>query len=141
MSSTQIAITLYMISIIILAISGIIVSSFVIPLQWKEAGVKNGLAFLRRQLLAKGFLALVTIITAIIALTIRSHIADPNLARIIISSTVLLFSLSLFGKAGIDYKVYHQQYTDENKELHRKFDIVEKRHKAKLDKTAEKEVK
>lgn len=122
-------------------IAAVIVISFVIPLQMKEAGVKNGLAFLRKQLLAKGFLAITTIITAVLALTIRNVITDLDLARFLVSGTVLVFSLSILGKAIIDYKVYHQQYTDENKDLHARFDTFEKKHKAKLDKTAERGVK
>lgn len=158
MSSNEIALIFYAISIIVIFIAGAIVASTVIPLQWKEAEVKNGLRTLRKQMLAKGLLTLTIVTAALIALTIRYFITDLDLARIIISGLVICFALSLLGKALIDYKIYHQSYTPENKKLHEKFEVLEEkiahdkredmdiknkkaRAKRLIDKTAEKRVK
>lgn len=118
MSSNEIALIFYGLSIVAIVMAGIITISFVIPLQLKEAGVKNGLSTLRKQMLAKGFLHILIVIVAFLTLTMRHIIADLDVARVMISMLVLFFSLGLLGKSFIDSRIYRQQYTPESKRFH-----------------------
>lgn len=129
----------YIISIISLTIAGVITAMFVIPLQYQQSKVKNGLASLRRQMLLKGVLALIVIILAIFCLSGRFIISDTTILRYTITSMILVFSLGILGKAIIDFQIYHQQYSDKSKQLHQKIDEAEKKKIAsKVDKTQRK---
>lgn len=119
----------FFLSILIHVLSAVITLSFVIPLQVKEARVKNGLALLRKQLLFKGVLALVIIVVAICVLSLRYFIEDVPTLRYITVSLVLVHSLGILGKVWIDYQIYHQQYTPESKEFHAKVEALEKSQK------------
>lgn len=118
---------IFALSIIILVIAGIVVAAFVIPLQYKESKVKNGLATLRKHMLIKGLLAETVILLAIFCLIARFIIPNADILRYLITGMILVFSLGLLGKALIDFKIYHQQYTPESKKLHER--IAQMEHK------------
>lgn len=104
--------------------------AFVLPLQFKESGVKNGLVTLRKQLLAKGIFAIVIDIVSIIALTSRYFINDPDISRYVIVTVIFLHAVGQFAKSVIDTKIYHSQYSPENTELHKiAAEIEARRHK------------
>lgn len=130
----------YIISIISLSIAGLITAMFVIPLQYRQSKVKNGLAALRRQMLLKGILALTVIVLAIFCLSGRFFINDPAILRYSITGMIIVFSLGILGKAIIDFQIYHQQYSDENKHRHEEIDKVERREEiaSKIDKQKKK---
>lgn len=117
----------FFISIIMLTIAGFVAAAFVIPLQVKEAGVRNGLAKLRKQLLLKGFLTFGIITVAIIVLSLRYIIHDTNILRYIITSLIFLYSFFFLVQVYVDYMIYTQQYTEESKKLHDKIDKLEKK--------------
>lgn len=146
----------FFLSIIVLIIAAIVAGAFVIPLQVKEAGVKNGLGKLRKQLLLKGSLNFVMILITIVILSLRYFIHDVEVLRYMTTSLVFLFSLSFLTHVIIDYFVYRQNYTPENIKLHARFEVLEEkmavekrtsmdkknttaRQKRKLDKSEKKE--
>ena len=130
MESLNFLYTVFFISIILHIAAGIITAAFVIPLQLQQVGVKNGLAKLRKQMVVKGFLSLVVIMSSILALTLRYVIHDIDILRYIIVTLILIHSLGALGKSYIDYEIYHQQYTEENKEIHEKIEREELKRKA-----------
>lgn len=117
---------IFILSIIMLTVAGIIYAAFVIPLQYKESKVKNGLSILRHQMLLKGILALVVIVISIFCLTARFIITDVTTLRYIITSAIFVFCLGWLGKAIIDYQIYHQQFSPKSKALHEKIEKLEK---------------
>ena len=116
----------FVLSIVLYAMSGIIVAGFVIPLQIEQVGVKNGLLKLRKQMLIKGFLNLTLVIASIMALTTRFFINDQFTQRYLIVSMILLHAIGTLIKAFIDLKIYHQNYSPENKAIHVKIDKIER---------------
>lgn len=119
----------FVVSIIILLVAGVIYAAFVIPLQYKESKVKNGLTTLRHQMLTKGILALSVIVIAIFCLSARFIISDLPTLRYIMFIAILVFCFGLLGKAIIDYQIYHQQFSPKSKALHEKIDKLEKKGK------------
>jgi hypothetical protein len=107
-------------------ITGLVTLAFVIPLQVKEAGVKNGLAKLRKMLLLRGVLGLGVIAISVFALMARSFF-DGDALRNAVVIFVLTHAIGLLLKTLIDYQIYHQQYTPESKELHKKIEVIEKK--------------
>ncbi len=103
----------YFFAIFFLAAAMFVTAGFVIPLQFKQAKVKNGLQMLRKQLLLKGVLSFLVCGIAIATLTSRYFI-DGEAARYFTVGLVFLFSLALFAKAFIDSRIYHQQYSAEH---------------------------
>lgn len=122
---------IFYIAVIMHVAAGILTLACVIPLQLREAGVKNGLRKLRQQLLVKGLLSLAVIVFSIMALTGRSFLPD-GLTRFGMITFVMAHAIGILGKAYIDYQIYHQQYTEESKRMHEKIDALEKA-KAKRD--------
>lgn len=116
----------FFLSIIILILAGIVAAAFVIPLQVKEVRVRNGLAKLRKQLLFKGALAFGTIAIAIVVLSLRYVINDLVTLRYITVSLVLLYAFVILAQTYIDYVIYRQNYTPENKRIHEKVEAIEK---------------
>lgn len=112
---------IYFTSVFILVITAVIYSLFIIPLLWRLSKVKNGLAILRKQLLAKGVLAGIAIFFAIFALTARYIISDVETLRVIITFTVLVFSLTFLGKAIIDLKIFRHSFSTKGIEENKKF--------------------
>lgn len=140
----------FFISIIFYVTAGFITLALVLPLQFKEAGIRNGLRRLRKQMLAKGALAGIVITASIIGLTSRFFISDVDTFRYIITVMILIHALGTLGKSIIDLLIYHQQYSPESKELHKKIEVMEDkrvadntvaRKKYRLDRIAEKGVK
>lgn len=112
-------------SIFIQLAAFVVCAFFVVPLQIKEARVKNGLAKLRKQLLLVGIsIALLSLITAIV-LSLRFFISG-DIARYISIGIVFFHSIGFLIVSATGYKIYHQQYTDEYKLLHKKIDILQK---------------
>jgi hypothetical protein len=103
-------------AIVIRILSSLLLLFFCIPLQIKEAGVKNGLRALRLQLLAFGILLfIINGITIWLLFTVMKEIQHvPNLWLQVINA------LAFFGIAIIGNRMYHTQYTDEMKEMHEK---------------------
>lgn len=117
--------TVFFLSILIHVLAAVITLSFVIPLQVREAKVKNGLRILRKQLLIKGVLALVIIVVAIVVLSLRYFISEPVTLRYITVTLVLVHALGILGKTWVDYQIYHQQYSPESKAMHSRIERLE----------------
>lgn len=124
----------FAIAIIIYITAAIITGAFVLPLQYKEARVQNGLALLRKQMLKRGILGETVIVTSILALTLRFFIEDVNILRILITFIILIHAIGLLGKSIIDLRIYKQQYTPAQKELHRRFAKEERKGKKRTNK-------
>lgn len=118
--------TAFFIAITLNIIAGVIVAAFVIPLQAKEAGVKNGLLLLRKQMLTKGALSLMVIVSTILVLALRMTDPDPLIARYTVSALILIHAMGILGKSYIDYKIYHQQYSQVSKDMHERIEHLEK---------------
>lgn len=108
--------TIYLLAIFINILTVITSTGFVLPLQFKQAGVKNGLAWLRKRLLIKGLLAIGISVITIAVLSLRFFATDPNIIRILIVGLIFIHALFLLGKSLIDAAIYRQQYTPENVE-------------------------
>lgn len=105
-------------SLVLCAVAAITILMFVVPLQVKQAGVKNGLAMLRKQLLAYGLITFLTTSIASYFLAIISYrlLTNPGTYVSTVSQILLfLFSLSKFAIAFIGSQIYHQQYVLEHK--------------------------
>lgn len=119
----------FWLAIILHVLAGIVTVAFVLPLQVKEVGVKNGLRKLRVQLLMKGFLALVVIIVSLFALVSRWVLHDGEVLRFAIVLFVLTHAFGVLGKSIIDYLIYHQQYSPQSKKIHADMEALEKSQK------------
>lgn len=117
----------YFIAIVFYLIAIFLEASFVIPLQFKETGVKNGLKVLRRQLLSKGILSLIVGITSVLALTTRFFGLPADWNRIVIIVVVVINAIGVIGKAFLDYQIYHQEYSPINKKRHMLIAKIEKK--------------
>lgn len=106
-------------------ISLIEVFFFILPLQIKEAGVKNGLAKLRIQLLIFGITMIATNIFSMLIVYIEFGEADIMRAFLQFLNAIGYVVFSTIGVL-----IYNQQYTDENKILHEKLDKTLKRKEA-----------
>lgn len=126
--SLQVLYVIYTLSILIYAITIIVSTAFVIPLQKKEAQVRNGLAPLRRMLLKKGFLALIVAATSIIALTTR-FFSSGDVARYVTIITVFANSIGNLSMMVIDSVIYRQNYSEESIERHRIMEEMESKAK------------
>jgi hypothetical protein len=101
-------------------------TAYIIPLQFKQAGVKNGLIKLRKQLRSYGILMDVVSLTSIVALTARFFISG-TVYRYIIVTVVFLNALSALWKSLIFKAIYHQNYSPESIKLHAKIAKLEKK--------------
>lgn len=112
------------ISIALRIFSTIILVLFVLPLQIKEANVKNGLHKLRLQML---FLGLTIIFVNIIASFILFDIIIRNLFISLNSKLLQMTNATAFVVLSIICSnIYHQQFTHEQKVLHEKIEKLEK---------------
>lgn len=128
--------TLYLLAILLHVLALIICLAFVIPLQIKEAKVKNGLKMLRLQMLGSGLTIIFLSFVSIIALSIPiifakrplySQPVEPiELYRIVSVFVVFLHALGFFILSLIKRAMYHQQYSDIYKRLHAKAEELEK---------------
>lgn len=105
-------------------ITFVILLILIIPLQIKEAGVKNGLGKLRILLLLVGFSLFIANAIAlwliIFTLTSLSGSASTRLIQIASALFLLIPSVAL-------YFIYHSQYTLEAKKVHVEVDKQEKK--------------
>lgn len=124
--SLQFLYIVYFVSIVVLVISVIITSFFVIPLQYKESKVRNGLLPLRMNLLKYGSTILFLSVLTIITLSLR-FIVSGDLARYMIVILILFYSIGFLYLSIIGARIWRTNYSAENKELHRRIDLLEKR--------------
>jgi D-alanyl-lipoteichoic acid acyltransferase DltB (MBOAT superfamily) len=107
----------YISSIVIHIIALYVTVAYVIPLQIKEAKVKNGLKRLRVQMLASGItliiLSLVSIITLSIPLIINTNITKYATIFLVLIHSIGFLTFSLIKRA-----MYHSQYSDSSKADH-----------------------
>jgi len=116
----------YYLALLVRGIATIILVFQIIPLQFKEAQVKNGLGKLRKQLLIVGFTLLFTNLLAMILIhTARNTTEGMSIVIQIINAFALLI-LSF-----ILYLIYHEQYAPEAKEIRRQVEIVQNKKKNK----------
>lgn len=118
-------ISVYSLSIFIHILALIIHATWVIPLQIKEANVKNGLRRLRVLMLASGITFIFLSIVTIFVLTSRFFIPASDLYRYISVSMVLLHAIGFLTFSLIKRAIYKQQYSTEQKSLHAKLDKIE----------------
>ena len=103
-----------------LLIVGILISAlFIIPLQVKQAKVKNGLAMLRRLMLLQGILNLLVGVAAISAIT-SAYFTEIEATRYVSMIMVLIFSVSFLTFIVIWVIMYRQQFSTDQKRLHEK---------------------
>lgn len=105
------------INTILRLITAFIFLRYIIPLQIKEANVKNGLLILRRELLISGVMLLLINSLGLCIILLRYFVGD-TIARIVSEVVTLFNSLGLFAVGLIKYQIYHQEYTPENKKKH-----------------------
>lgn len=117
--SLQFLFSVYIVCIIISCATLVNTLFFVIPLQVKKAGVKNGLSSLRHKQLAKGVLSLFMSICTVVILSSRFFI-NGELIRVLNTLLVLLFTVCWFIKSLIEASIYHTQFTEDQIELHHK---------------------
>lgn len=128
--------TLYLISILFHLFAFIICLAFVIPLQIKEAKIKNGLKMLRVQMLGSGltiiFLSLMSMIALIIPIIFAEQPLYSNLTRpiemyqYISIIVVFLHATGFLILSLIKRAMYRQQYSDYQKAIHKKVnDIIQ----------------
>ena len=101
---------------------------YVIPLQWKEAGVRNGLIALRRQLLTIGLVATFLNVLSIIFVLVRLFL-DREMYMLLSAVLSVINGAGFLLMAVILYKVYHQQYSSEQKKHHEAIEKLENRKK------------
>lgn len=114
-------------SILLYFINAAIAIFYVLPLLLKEAGVKNGLVKLRRQMLAEVVLYIAVSVFSIFALTGRFIFGTSEVSRYIIVSMVFLTSISFTAKILIYKEIYNQTFSDEQKKLHELMAKLEKK--------------
>jgi len=112
------------IAILIRILSTVIIVFQLIPLQIKEANVKNGLRILRLQLLIVGITLFVTNVVSIGL--IADSIMDVVPASIFNASLQILNSLAILIFSIVLYFIYHNQYSPEAKKVHTEVDKQEK---------------
>lgn len=115
-----------LISTVIRVITGIILLAFVIPLQWKQANVKNGLRSLRKALLVSGIILFIVMETGLIIILFKPFVSMKT-NRLITDSIAIFNSVGFFIIAYIKYQIYHEQYTPKNIKLHEKIEKQEEK--------------
>lgn len=113
------------IAIVIRLFSCVILLFFMIPLQYKELRVKNGLRKLRIQLLSIGILLLcinIVRITSLIITFLTRSTPDPLAGLLQIINGIFFVIVSLIGLS-----MYTSQYSEENIEHHQKIEDLEKK--------------
>lgn len=115
-------------AIAIRGIATIIILFQVIPLQVRESGVKNELSRLRVQLLTVGFTLLaINSLAMLLIFTTKGNIQTMSIViQIINAIATLIFSIVL-------YQIYHQQYSEENKNIHERIAQLEIQQEVKVE--------
>jgi len=115
----------YAIAIIIHVFSMVIHTYSVLRLQFKEAGVQNGLRSLRVRMLIWGLtLETISLIT-IFVLVARFFFTDIDVARYYMVTLVLIHSVGIFVNTLNWRHIYRDQFSDESKKLHREIQKIE----------------
>lgn len=109
--------TIYIFAIVLHLSSAAIVAFFIIPLQVKEARVRNGLAKLRIQLLIFGVTVFSLGLLGAIILSTRFFISG-SVAIYLTLFMIVLHGLGFLSLSVVGHRMYTQQYTDESKRLH-----------------------
>lgn len=104
-----------------------ITAGFIMPLQLKLSGVKNGLIKLRKQMLLEGWLDVATATLWVITLTVRYIIPDQNILRYILVSMIFVQAVVLVARQINKAKIYKQDYTPKNIAKHARIDALEKK--------------
>lgn len=115
----------YIASIGIHILALIVHGTWVIPLQIKEAGVKNGLKKLRVLFLASGITIMMLSIISILVLSARFFVPEGQWARYYYLALILFHSFGFLTFSIIKRIMYKQQYSDKQKELHNKLAQLE----------------
>lgn len=114
----------YMIAVIIHILSMVIHTYSVLRLQFKEAGVKNGLRSLRIRMLVWGItLELISLIT-IFVLVSRFFFSGDS-ARYSIVTLILIHAVGTLSNAVNWRHIYREQFSEESKALHREMQRIE----------------
>jgi hypothetical protein len=113
-----------LIALLFRVISSIVLIFLLIPLQLKEAKVKNGLRMLRLKLLSVGFILLVTNILSIGLIFITG--VDVVLLKILTAVLQFMNAVSALALALVFLSIYHQSYTEAAKKVHIEVDKQEK---------------
>lgn len=125
-NSLQFLFTVYIICIVLSCITVVSTLIFVIPLQVKQAGVKNGLSSLRHKLLANGFLLVFISLLEIIILSSRFFL-EGDAVRYTNTILILVFTVALSIKSLIWSSILHTQFTEDQIKLHHKIWAEEQR--------------
>jgi len=104
-------ITLDLISLIMRVVAIMVTFLFIIPLQLKQAHVKNGLSKLRKQLLYMGTLFMALNLFGIIIVFFRL-ILTPGSYVFFTHFISIANALAFIGLAYFGYKIYHEQYEE-----------------------------
>lgn len=110
---------------------------YVIPLQIKEINVKNGLRSLRKQMLLIGISLTFLNILSIIFIIFRLFLDRENY-MLLSGGLSIVNGIGFLFMAYILYKIYHQQYTPEQKEHHDKVEKLEIKEQKRLDNEVQK---
>src|SRR5579872_4999923 len=104
------------IAVLLRMISCLLLLFFCIPLQIKEAGVKNGLRLLRIQLLSFGVILFLTNLFSLTLLWLGWGTPQrPINALLQVVNAIAFLLLAVIG-----HLMYHQQYSEESKSFHEK---------------------
>lgn len=105
------------VNIIIRIITAVIFLCFIIPLQIKEARVKNGLAVLRLELLVSGIILFFVNTFGLSVIVLRYLFGDSVVQKV--TEFITIFnSIGFLFIACIKFHIYHREYTPENKQIH-----------------------
>jgi len=110
------------VSFIIRLLATIILLWQIIPLQVKESQVRNGLRKFRVQLLIVDFTLLLTNLFAMVLIAMTKGQVEflPVCIQIVNAISILILVIVL-------YYMYHDQYTPESKEIHRRVDRLKEK--------------
>lgn len=114
----------YFISVAIHAFTLFFALAFVIPLQVREARVRNGLVKLRKLMLTGGIIIISLSMISILALTSRYYL-DGVIVRYVTVALILLHSLGFLSFTLIQRAIYKSQYSERQKDLHEKIAKLE----------------
>lgn len=117
---------IYILSIVILLVGAIINLIYIIPLQIKQAKVKDGLAMLRSLMLMQGVLNSAVGMVSVTVLTLPLIFYGKDISAITVA-LVFIFALGFFTFTAIWVIMYRQQFTPKQKRLHAKIAIEEKK--------------
>jgi hypothetical protein len=113
-------------NVVLRVITAIIFIKFIIPLQIKQAHVKNGLKLLRTELLVSGIILFLVNTIGLGVIVVRPYV-DPNQLRYFTDFIALFNSVGFFTVAIIKFQIYNSQYTPESILMHEKIEKLEKK--------------